>query len=200
MSGTEDERHRVSRRSIVPDDPFVVHVARLRRAPGARRHEVRRGPADSAAGRAGLTDRKFAVDSSVPEGAEAACDVVLESFDGGVMVTGTVLAPWQGVCRRCTAPVGGELRARVRERFTEPGGRYGDPDDEEAYRITADQLDLWPMVRDALVLDLPLAPLCRPDCRGLCPHCGTDLNVAQCACVPPTDPRWANLDVLRSAR
>lgn len=177
-------------------DPFVVHVARLRRVPGSSWHEVRRGPADPDGALAPST----AADSRVPEGGEIECDVVLQSFDGGVMVTGTVRAPWRGVCRRCTVPVQGDLSVRVRERFTEPGGRYGDPDDDEAYPIVDDDLDLGPMAREAVLLELPLAPLCRPDCRGLCPYCGADRNVEGCDCVAPVDPRWANLDVLRSAR
>lgn len=230
----------------MPDDPFVVHVARLRRVTGARWHEVRQGELDpehllsggghgeaGAAGPAGAagagrtraegsgrTRRRGAgpepaecsaeepaessaeepAESSVPEGAQASADLVLQSFDGGVMASGTVGAPWRGVCRRCTAPVGGELRITVRERFTEPGARYGDPEDDEAYPIVDDRLDLRPMVRDAVVLELPLAPLCRDDCRGLCPQCGIDRNVEACACVAPRDPRWANLDVLRTAR
>jgi uncharacterized protein len=139
-------------------------------------------------------------DSAVPEGAEAICDVHLESFAGGVMVTGSVGGPWTGVCRRCTVPVSGTIAARVRERFTEPGARYGDPDDEDSYRIVDDELDLWPMIHDVLVLELPLAPLCDPDCKGLCPGCGKDLNEGECGCVAPRDPRWANLDVLRLVR
>ncbi|MGH9082909.1 MAG: DUF177 domain-containing protein [Acidimicrobiales bacterium] len=51
-----------------------------------------------------------------------------------------------------------------------------------------------------MVLDLPMAPLCRQACRGLCPVCGIDRNGESCVCVAPRDPRWANLDVLRSAR
>jgi uncharacterized protein len=193
----------------VPDDPFVVHVARLRRVAGTRWHEVRRGPVDpehllgpgpEGTGPGGV-QRLRSADSTVPEGAEATCDVTLQSFDGGVMVTGTVQVRWQGVCRRCTVQVGGELLIPVRERFTEPGRRYGDPDDdEEAYPIVDDELDLGPMVHDAVVLELPLAPLCREDCRGLCPHCGADRNEESCGCVAPRDPRWANLDVLRSAQ
>ena len=177
-------------------EPFVVHVARLRRVPGTRLHEVRTGPVDPE----GLIAPRSAADSSVPEGADAICEVTLESFDGGVMVTGTVAAPWRGVCRRCAEPVEGVLRIPVRERFTEPGERYGDPDDDEAYPIVDDALDLAPMVRDAVVLELPLAPLCRDDCRGLCPHCGADRNHEQCECRPIVDPRWASLDVLRSAQ
>jgi uncharacterized protein len=185
----------------VSDDPFVVHVARLRRVTGTRWHEVRRGPVDPDH----LIAPRSPADSTVPDGAEATCDVALQPFDGGVMVTGTVRVLWQGLCRRCTVPVGGELRIAVRERFTDPGSRRGRPDsrlpeDDEAYPIVGDDLDLGPMVHDAVVLELPLAPLCRADCRGLCPHCGADRNEGSCGCVAPGDPRWANLDVLRSAR
>jgi len=215
-------------RRTVSDDPFVVHVARLRRVAGARWHEVRRGlvdpdhllvpirgadstpglaGADSTPGLAGAdsTPGLAGADSTVPEGAEAICDVILQSFDGGVMVTGTVQAPWQGVCRRCTVPVGGDLRIAVREPFADiagrhPGGAGLQPGDDEVYPIVNDELDLGPMVRDAVVLELPLAPLCREDCRGLCVHCGADRNTEKCGCVAPKDPRWASLDLLRSAR
>ena len=175
----------------MPENPFVVHVARLRRVAGTHRHEVRRGPVDPE-----LVTASNVADSTVPEGAEVSSDVVLQSFDGGVMVTGTVAAPWQGICRRCAVPVGGELSIAVRERFCDTV----DADDEEAYPIVDDALDLSPMIHDALVLELPLAPLCREDCKGLCPHCGADRNVEPCGCVAPRDPRWANLDVLRSVR
>ena len=64
-------------------------------------------------------------------------------------------------------------------------------------QLCDDTLDLAPLVRDALVLELPMAPLCRDDCAGLCPQCGANRNEGQCGCVAPRDPRWANLDVLR---
>ena len=175
-------------------DPFVVHVAALRRQLGTRRHEVRIGPVDPDR----FAASRSPAEPGVPEGAEAECDVTLESFPGGVMVSGTIVAPWQGLCRRCTAPVGGDLRIAVRERFVDEA-RLEDGLDDEAYPIADDRLDLGPMVREAVELELPLAPLCREDCRGLCPVCGTDRNVETCDCVAPRDPRWANLDVLRSA-
>ena len=177
-------------------DPFVVHVAKLRRVLGTRWHEVRTGPVDPER----VIVSRFPADSTVPLGAEAICEVTLESFAGGVMVTGTVAAPWKGLCRRCATPVEGMLRIPVRERFTEPGTRYGDPDDDDAYPVVDDELDLGPMVRDAVVLELPLAPLCREECRGLCPHCGCDRNEEACDCEAPRDSRWANLDVLRSVQ
>lgn len=175
-------------------EPFVVHVARLRRVLGTRWHEVRTGPADPE----GVIVTRSAAESSVPEDADAVCEATLESFAGGVMVTGTVTSPWRGTCRRCTVPLEGTLRIDVRERFCDVAPGSSLPEDEDAYPIVDDVVDLAPMVRDAVVLELPLAPLCRPECRGLCPYCGIDLNVEACGCEPPVDPRWASLDVLRS--
>ena len=84
---------------------------------------------------------------------------------------GTVRAPWVGICRRCTVPVSGELCIAVSERFADPPIT-----DDELYPICDETIDLGPLVRDAIVLELPMAPLCREDCRGLCPHCGSDRN------------------------
>jgi uncharacterized protein len=171
-------------------DPFLVHVARLRRSPGASAHEVRRGPVVLAGPLEGS-----GIDpgrSVVPIGAEAECDVTLRPFSGGIAAVGTVRAPWVGICRRCTVPVSGELCITVSERFADPPIT-----DDELYPICDETIDLGPLVRDAIVLELPMAPLCREDCRGLCPHCGSDRNEADCGCVAPPDPRWANLDVLR---
>jgi uncharacterized protein len=160
-------------------DPFVVHVARLRRAAGAS------APLEEL----GIDPWR----SVVPLDAEAECDVTLRPFNGGIAAVGTVSAPWVGVCRRCTAPVAGELRIAVQERFVNAPLSAED----DLYPIEDDTIDLGPMVRDAVVLELPAAPLCRDDCRGLCPQCGADRNEGECGCVAPRDPRWANLDVLR---
>ena len=64
-------------------------------------------------------------------------------------------------------------------------------------RCSNDVADLAPLVHDAILLDLPLAPLCRADCRGLCPYCGIDRNEDSCDCSAPVDARWATLDELR---
>jgi uncharacterized protein len=71
------------------------------------------------------------------------------------------------------------------------------PDD--SYRVTGTEIHLEPMLRDALTLSLPLNPLCKRDCKGLCSGCGVDLNVAACICVEnDVDPRWAPLEALRA--
>ena len=173
-------------------NPFVVHVARLRRS-GEPAHEVRRGEVALAGPlhEAGIDPGR----SVVPAGAEAEADVTLHPFEGGIDVEGTVSAPWEGICRRCTEPVTGQLRVHVHERFADDP--VATAADEELYPIAGDDIDLAPLVRDAIVLELPMAPLCRDDCAGLCPQCGANRNEGDCGCVAPRDPRWANLDVLR---
>jgi len=59
--------------------------------------------------------------------------------------------------------------------------------------MTDDWLDLEPLAHDACILELPLAPLCGPDCLGLCPECGANRNHETCTCTEKTDPRWAGL-------
>jgi uncharacterized protein len=174
-------------------DPFVVHVARLRRKSGQHAHEVRRGEVALAGPlhEKGIDEGR----SVVPAGAEAEIDVELVSFVGGIEVEGTVRAPWIGTCRRCAEPVEGELQIPVHERFADLA--VAGSSDGDFYPIDLDAIDLTPLVRDAVVLELPMAPLCKEDCAGLCPQCGANRNEGDCGCVAPRDPRWANLDVLR---
>jgi uncharacterized protein len=162
----------------------VVQVAALRKVAGATRHETR----------CGVIEGLAAVSVSVPDGAQICADVELASYPGGITVTGTVRAPWQGECRRCGGPVSGEVVADVRERYVSEGGTKAD---EDAYPLVGDQLDLEPLARDAVLLDLPLAPLCSAHCLGLCPQCGANWNNGPCDCPPPVDARWSALDALR---
>jgi uncharacterized protein len=139
--------------------------------------------------------------SRVPPGAEVGIDAVLEVVNGGIVVIGTVTAPWIGECRRCLVEVTGELVIEVREIYqprTQGEEAASIEAEEETYPLLGDQLDLMPLARDAVLLHLPLAPLCRDDCAGLCPTCGADRNDGPCGCQPgDRDPRWATLDGLR---
>jgi uncharacterized protein len=119
--------------------------------------------------------------------------VRLESFSGGLRAKGRVEAPWHGVCRRCSTLVLGLSNVAVDERFVDERA----PGDDEAYLISQHFVDLAPLAHDSIFLDLPLAPLCRADCKGLCPQCGIDLNEDDCTCQAPRDPRWATLDGLQ---
>jgi uncharacterized protein len=170
----------------VAHNPWLVPVTALRRAPGTRREERRSGQ---------VGELKVAA-SVVPADAIANADAVLDSVLGGIEVSADVSAPWTGECRRCLTPVSGEIRAHVRELYR-PRDR-GDDDDEETYPLSGEMLDLAPLVRDALILELPLAPLCSEQCRGICPTCGADLNLGGCGCAAEAaDPRWGALDALR---
>jgi uncharacterized protein len=162
--------------------PFVVNLTALRRSHGNRVHEQRRGP---------ITGLEV-TGGHVPAGAEVVVDVVIEVVDGGVVATGTVTAPWVGECRRCLRPAQGEVRADVRELFEQ------DSDLEETYPLHGDQIDLEPLARDAVLLELPLTPLCSEVCQGLCSTCGANRNEGDCGhSITPTDSRWASLDVLK---
>ena len=101
-------------------------------------------------------------------------------------------APWTALCRRCSAPIEQTLTVTVKERFVEDMPE----DNDEAYGYQGEELNLAPMVHDAIFLELPLGPLCKEDCLGLCPQCGGDRNETPCDCAAPVDPRWAKLSEL----
>ena len=164
-------------------NPFAVNVVTLRRQLGARREEHRSGP---------LPDLAVS-GSAVPAGAVVEVDAVLEAVHGGVVVSADVAAPWAGECRRCLRPIAGQVSSRVRELYE------AHSDGEETYPLRGDQVDLAALARDAVLLELPQAPLCTEDCLGLCPECGANRNEGDCGHVISTiDPRWAALDALRT--
>ena len=172
----------------MPTNPWLVPITNLRRSIGNRLHEQRSGR---------IGELRVA-DTRMPDHAEAEADVVLDSVDGGIEAAATVVAPWVGECRRCLRPVGGELRCEVRELYRPRPPREPPNEDEDTYPLSGEMLDLRPLVRDAILLEMPIAPLCREDCAGLCPTCGADLNEGECDCPPASaDPRWAALDTLR---
>jgi uncharacterized protein len=170
-------------------NPYVVPVGALLRHPGRTATVDFTAPFDPDGTLAAPAEGA----AEVPAGADVEVRVVLASFLGGLAATGTVVAPWQAQCRRCAAPVHGVLDVRVDERFRASAA----PDDEDAYPLVNEEVDLSDLVRDAVLLELPLAPLCRADCAGLCTTCGADRNDGACGCRPATDPRWATLDALR---
>jgi uncharacterized protein len=162
------------------DRSLVVDVAELRRRPGSRLEVHTSAPAvDVRMGGVGVAD-----------GSPIEVSVDIESLSDGLVATGTVVARWRGECRRCLEPAEGDLVVDVQELF-----RPSAPPDDEAFPIHDDQIDLRPVVTEVLVCALPLAPLCRDACRGLCPECGVNRNLVDCRHADrPVDPRWAALD------
>ncbi|MCL2315484.1 MAG: DUF177 domain-containing protein [Actinomycetia bacterium] len=129
----------------------------------------------------------------VPEGSPIDCDLTLESAGEGVWVAGTAVATLAGECVRCLRTLEERRPFDVHELYYYPGRDA----EEDALFVEHDQIDLEPALRAAIVLELPFAPLCRPDCAGLCPTCGADLNDDPGhAHDAAADPRWAALDTL----
>lgn len=126
----------------------------------------------------------------------AHADLRAESVVEGILVSGTLAADATLECARCLKPFDADLSVDVCELFVAPG--HEAQADEDSYRVIGADIDLEPMVRDALSLSLPLNPLCEPDCKGLCARCGRDLSAGPCDCVDDElDPRWAELAKLK---
>jgi uncharacterized protein len=134
----------------------------------------------------------------VPAGADVALDLRFEAVSEGVLVTGSAVAPLAGECARCLDPLTTSIEVSFQELYRYLPDPGEDKDDGEERFLDGDLLDLEPAFRDAVVLALPLSPLCQDDCAGLCVECGAKL-----AEVGPdhghgvkVDPRWELLTKL----
>ncbi len=137
----------------------------------------------------------------VPVGSDLLFDLRLESVSEGVLVSGTVRASLTGECARCLEPLTDDLEVELQQLYVYPGHEVRSDDEDEIGRVVDDYIDLEPLVRDAVVLALPLAPVCDEGCAGLCPECGTRLADAGPAHRHDVaDPRWAALQALRDTR
>ena len=130
----------------------------------------------------------------------------VSKIEGGYSLDGDLSYRGELECSRCLNPYPFEEK----ERFSlilyprtapAPGERALEKSDLDAYFYDDANVSVAPIVEERIQLAVPMKPLCRPDCRGLCPQCGADLNSGPCACEPETtDPRWEALKVLRSSR
>jgi len=133
-------------------------------------------------------------------------DVKLYRTSQGVLVTGELHVTVEVTCDRCLESVLVPLSFTVEEEFypridINTGVRLPIPDDAEPETLIDRQniIDLTEVVRQDILIAIPMHPLCRPDCAGLCPECGHNLNEGPCGCeVRPLDPRWSALEQWRS--
>lgn len=167
-----------------PRSPWVVNIHELTRRPGEMTVLTDDLPAPADLG----------IDViGVAEGEDIHVDLRLESVVEGVLVTGTVHARLVGECSRCLGRVVEEGDFDLQELYYYPGREAED----DALFISDDVIDLDKPLRDAIVLDLPFAPLCDEDCRGLCSRCGADLNQdPDHRHEEIIDPRWQTLSDL----
>jgi uncharacterized metal-binding protein YceD (DUF177 family) len=167
-------------------NPWKVDLRELGRRPGSL-HELERTAPAPADWRVELI--------GVPEGAEIELALRLESVMEGVLVTGELDVPVVGSCARCLEPIEDTLHLDVQELYAYPGSTTeATSEEDEVRRLEGDFLDLEPLVRDTVVLSLPLAPVCTEDCAGLCVDCGLRLDDLPADHTHEVvDARWAAL-------
>ncbi len=129
--------------------------------------------------------------ATVPEDRPVVAELLLESVVEGLLVSGPVSGPMILACARCLKSFRSDFHLEVQELFS-PDAAVGD----DEYPVREGAIDLEPMIRDAVLLSMPFAPLCRPDCLGLCERCGGDRNLGECVCAPEVDPRWGPLSAI----
>ncbi len=181
-------------------NPLVFDTHELGRRPGALQRMTRTvdAPKDL-----GLKDV-----IGVPEGAPVELELRLESVMEGVLVTGTGRAQAEGECVRCLEPLQLDVEAEFQEMFSYPdaddrgrhphGAEPGDDaeDDEDRLFLEDGLFDLESVLRDAVVLALPMQPVCQEDCPGLCAECGARLADDPDHHHDAVDIRWAALQGL----
>lgn len=119
--------------------------------------------------------------------------------DGDVVfVNGHIRSRVPQVCSRCLESYEATVDAAVDTRLVPAPVARGEErelgtDDLETDVYDHDQIDLNALLETETTLGLPMKPLCREGCRGLCPTCGASRNAAPCGCAPAVDPRWSPL-------
>lgn len=172
--------------------PLVLDTRDLPRSPGAMRALERTVPAPQDLGLELI---------KVPEGADLHLDLRLTSVSEGVLVSGTIDGPLEGECGRCLRPIEDAFTVEVQELYAYPDSVTEETTDEdEVGRLQDDLIDLEPALRDAVVFALPVNPLCRPDCPGLCSECGVHWDeLPEDHSHRQIDPRWAGLSKLTAS-
>lgn len=171
--------------------PFVFDVRELGRRAGAMRTFDREVPAADLLGTKGTLDELYSA-----EGADLVLDLRVESVVEGMLATGRVSGSLVGQCVRCLDPIEVEVDADFQELCYYDAADLTAEEAEEALLVIEDLIDVETLVHDAVMLELPLQPLCEDDCPGLCAECGARLADDPEHKHESVDPRWAALGEL----
>ena len=120
--------------------------------------------------------------------------------DRGILVKGTLHTEVEVTCSRCLSPFRCSLELNIEEEYfpvidVVSGASLSLPEEPGCFTIDEHHvLNLTEAIRQYALLAIPMKPLCRPDCAGLCPNCGHNLNQGPCECSSQgIDPRWSKL-------
>lgn len=185
------QRGRAAHRHPGQLSAMAIDIARLVRRPG-----IMFSVSDTVTSSARIGVELIAIEPGTP----MERDLRVESVSEGVLVTGTVAAATAGECARCLTPVAGRVEVFLTELFAYPDSATdATTDEDEVARVVDDTIDLEQPTIDAVVLALPFAPLCQPDCPGLCPDCGLALAGAEAGHHHDLiDPRWSKLAAIQA--
>ena len=121
---------------------------------------------------------------------EVTAQLLLESVVEGILVSGWLVGVLSLRCARCLDAFARPFELEMHELYARTP-----PPDAEDYQLGPDEtLDLGQVALDLIGVEMPFAPLCRPDCLGLCETCGGNRNLGQCPGHDEVDPRWAGLE------
>ncbi len=129
--------------------------------------------------------------------------VSLTKTNRGILVRGQFSSQIDMECSRCLCSFGYPLNFTIEEEYFPTldiitGTSLPAPEEIGSFTIDDHNiLDLSEALRQYAVLAMPIKPLCRRDCAGLCPTCGANLNETKCECLPVIDPRWEKLRNLK---
>lgn len=110
-------------------------------------------------------------------------ELAITNTGAGIVASGVITVALHAVCSRCLAPFVLPLATDVDGFYVARGHERDLPDEQEYGFVEEGAIDVMPAILAALTLDVPFAPLHDPDCKGICPTCGADLNASSCDCA-----------------
>jgi len=181
----------VELRGCRSDRSLKIDLANIAGTPGAR-------------GRYSISEEVPPTDDVVPIGPVEG-ELEVENIGSLLLVRGVLHARVRLTCVRCLAsfelPVEMEVEEEFATEITEPDVPTMDRDEPEASAMSDFILDVSELIRQQLLVNVPMAAICREGCRGICPVCGQNLNEETCTCAAqPVDSRWAKLADLAEPR
>lgn len=166
--------------------PFKINLHELPRRAGEMKEYELNFPAPEAIGVPLL---------QIPAAEEIKLSFRAESVDDGVLITGQVSSHALGECGRCLEKIELDIEQRFQELFLYASRAAENPaEDDDLFVLDGDIADLEVPIRDAVILSMPLNPVCEPDCEGLCSGCGEKWrDLPEDHTHEVIDPRWTGL-------